>query len=205
MKIKHYKDATIEERAEVIAYLVAHKWNDRHDHITFNGVSYHLWNKWLDTDYFLKPQEFVDLLLEAQMSIDGLEGAYEEIYDSPLFQDVQEDEFRATLDNIRKPDFGVKPSKIAAFVVATAMLEADDCNYCVYFDKITKKYGDYLAEGWNKSEEFLKEIQKCVEEYPVVSNFCEGCEIEDDCFSLNIYTDYIADVYDAGEEEEEDD
>lgn len=201
--MKNYKEMTLAEKAEVVAYLTAKKHKDRHDHITFNGVSYHTWNNWLGFDCFNTPEFLVDMYEEA-FSLDGTrEGAIDIINES--MQDVQEDEFRATLDSIRKPDFGVKPSKIAAFVVATAMLEADDCNYCVYFDKITKKYGDYLAEGWNKSEEFLKEIQKCVEEYPVVSNFCEGCEIEDDCFSLNIYTDYIADVYDAGEEEEEDD
>jgi hypothetical protein len=98
-----------------------------------------------------------------------------------------------------------KACKIASFIYATAVLNQGCANVHIYKSDITKHFDrNWLPKNWDKREEFLEEILNYLMEYPGCSgvsdtawyDFDEG-ELE---FNLCLFTNYIADPYNAGDD-----
>lgn len=110
-------------------------------------------------------------------------------------------------------------TKVAAYVYAQAVLNQADNDYRVLLSEIEKHFGvDFFPAGWKKDIDFLLEIQdEIVENYPGCQYSVDTCWLDingydeygepidpnpdrdgtDDAFDLVLYTNYIANDYDA--------
>ncbi|MFA6690106.1 MAG: hypothetical protein WCS18_11575 [Sphaerochaetaceae bacterium] len=86
--------------------------------------------------------------------------------------------------------------KVASFVYATAALNQSENDWLVCFEEIGKRFPS-LKEGWEKDEEFLKAVQDELYEYKGCDGEADTAEITEDGFDMTLWTDYIADEYEA--------
>lgn len=113
---------------------------------------------------------------------------------------------------IMDKSYPVKPTKIAAFIVAEVILNQDENNYRIYLDTIEKKFPALQGTGWQEDEEFMDLIFYEMRNYPQFGGGREhkflpgiadqiywdkygGCGPALDCVA---FTDYIA--YESEEE-----
>ena len=102
--------------------------------------------------------------------------------------------------------------KIASYVYATAVLESDDNNWCVYFDEIEDRFGvkdEEHTESYYMLESRLCDDDELVELILEELHKYEGLEGDDDCayvddgcFDINLWHDYRASYTDLDEEED---
>ena len=89
--------------------------------------------------------------------------------------------------------YGVLPSNVAAFIVATVILNQGENNWIVDYGKIEEAFPSLENSGWKEDKEFVYLIVSDMDEYP---QFKDGdasmIELTDDGFDCVAFTDYIA-------------
>lgn len=98
-------------------------------------------------------------------------------------------------------NYPVNPTKIAAYLVATVILEQGENNWCVYFDEIEERFPSLEGTGWRNDKDFLQEIADEALKYPQFEDNGEGVILNGDYFDCCAWTDYIACEYDADDAE----
>lgn len=97
-------------------------------------------------------------------------------------------------------------NKIAAFVYATCALNQSDANWTVYGHEITERFQS-LPKDWQKDDGLITEVQDILYGYPGITGGSDCADAEqvymdrnksgEVSYDLVLYTDYIADEYDA--------
>lgn len=95
--------------------------------------------------------------------------------------------------------YPVKATKIAAYIVATVILEQGENDWCIFFDEIEERFPSLERTGWSKDKDFLQEIADEALKYPQFEDNGEGVILNDECFDCLAWTNYIASEYNADE------
>ena len=110
--------------------------------------------------------------------------------------------------------------KVAACVYALAVLGQEESSFHVYLDDIERYFSaDFFPKGWRKDISLLKDIQDEILTYKGCDNNADACWLDingydeygdpcekdkerdesDDAFNMCLWTNYIANEYDAEE------
>lgn len=103
-------------------------------------------------------------------------------------------------------NYPIKPSRIAAYIVAQVILNQGENNWIMYFDEIEEQYPSLAETGWKDDEAYLDEIEAELRRYPQFEDNAETCVYEkgeEGCFDCCAWTNYIACEYEDDEEEDD--